>query len=373
MFPRKLSTLSSEVLGIEIQQEPHLIPDDDEGNAIKNSSKIGHSSVEDAATALRLYWHRCLGWERSLRYPLTSPQSCDTSTDERHWPALGMYLDGCNLPIGMRGVDFKELLGGKASTETLSYNSVRLVSKHRSNSTSTTVATVDWIPSFKSVLLPGSLPKITDIVIMFDGAKFRDITSKSKGNRRITDEFHSTTKAFTFESRDNHGSIVLEVTEDGSSADDVLFDRCCKSDGYNTSEYDEQPSTRKIIPLEQAISVLSENRSDLSNDFLSHYIVIRRNGGGSKTHRRLFDKLNLRRPNEGALCLSGITVSHQRDSLKIARELERGRVERVIECELRRRDEVRFIVVTNDVFLAERLTSKGGVLVLSYRQMEHMF
>jgi rRNA-processing protein FCF1 len=59
--------------------------------------------------------------------------------------------------------------------------------------------------------------------------------------------------------------------------------------------------------------------------------------------------------------------------LKIARELERGRVERVIECELRRRDEVRFIVVTNDVFLAERLTSKGGVLVLSYRQMEHMF
>jgi hypothetical protein len=31
---------------------------------------VGHSSIEDAAAALRLYWHRSVEWEQSTGYPL---------------------------------------------------------------------------------------------------------------------------------------------------------------------------------------------------------------------------------------------------------------------------------------------------------------
>jgi hypothetical protein len=40
---------------------------------------------------------------------------------------------------------------------------------------------------------------------------------------------------------------------------------------------------------------------------------------------------------------------------------------------LRKRYEIVHVVVTDDVFLTERLVNLGNVLVLSYSQMEHMF
>jgi DNA polymerase III epsilon subunit-like protein len=116
MYSRKLSVLSSEELGIDIQQHQSLVPpsledeDDDVGGggvSIQNDSKVGHSSVEDAAAALRLYWNRCVEWEHSLGYPLKIGNDGLSSASE--WAPLRMYLDGCNLPVAMRGVDFKEL------------------------------------------------------------------------------------------------------------------------------------------------------------------------------------------------------------------------------------------------------------------------
>ena len=98
MFPRKLSTLSSEELGIDIQQN--------------NASIVGHSSVEDAAAALRLYWHSNTEWERYLGY-----QILDTRQISQTWPPLKMYLDGCNLPIAMRGVKMKDLMGNNSAGE----------------------------------------------------------------------------------------------------------------------------------------------------------------------------------------------------------------------------------------------------------------
>ena len=419
MLQKKLSTLTSEVLGIEIQQQLHWMDfknndSEDEsgqgGRSLKNSSMIGHSSVEDAAAALRLYWHKCREWEHSLGYPLKPPRSSDRASS-RKWPSLKMYLDGCNLPIGMRGVDFKKLIGNYAETKndpknhssamTISSPSFRLVAKAthyvvRGRNHMCDTTTTDWIPRFRSALLPGSVPTLEHIGVIFDGAKFRDITKCNANGNSGKIYGDAQTKVFCLEasgsngtsSSNDHGSIMIEITKDRVSADDVLFDRCCTKNN-NCSTYADQQSTGLIIPLEKVIDILSNQRTQShtnslngksvidvtsENDLLSHYVVITRKAGGNKTHRRLFDKLHLRRPYEGAICLSGLTIGLQKDSLRIARELQRERgIQRVIECKLKKRVELRYVVVTDDIFLTERLIRSGVVLVLSYRQLEHMF
>ena len=141
---------------------------------------------------------------------------------------------------------------------------------------------------------------------------------------------------------------------------------------------DRSRSHRQIIPLSKAVDILSLDTSNQASldagDSLAHCIVIRRKGGGSKTHRKLFDKLHLRRPDEGAVCLSGLTNKLQRQSWKLARELQRERgIEKVIECELCRRQDLKYLVVTDDVYLTERLMKSHAVLVLSFMQFSHMF
>ena len=369
LFPRKLSALTSEELGIEIQQEPNLEEQNETVYCAPKEyvSSLGHSSVEDAAAALRLYWHRCQDWERSLCYPLLS-SAVEASASVIRPPIKCFYLDCCNLPLGLRGVDFKVLLGSNGDTphgndRVIPSKSVRLVSRQSNRGNTPTIATTDWISYFRATLLPGTYPKISSVVVMLDGAKFRDITQKQNGRRAVNAYL---TKRFHLESPKDHGSISLEITEDGDSADDVLFYHC---DNEST---DADSSVGRMISLNQAADILSTNSSD--NDQLDSFIVIRRKAGGSKSHRRLFDKLHLRRPNEGALCLSGLTANLQKDSWRTVCELQRERaVERVIECELRKRDKLTHIVVTDDVLLTERLVQLGTVLVLSYRQMEHMF
>jgi hypothetical protein len=122
------------------------------------------------------------------------------------------------------------------------------------------------------------------------------------------------------------------------------------------------------------------------NDTLDCYAVVRRKGGGTKTNKKLFEKLNLRRPEEGALCLTGMTARLQKNSLQTAKDLQRGRVYDLVEYELRSRANVRNIIVTDDILLADRLVndcsgggndcSGGGNnpnLVLSWRQLQQMF
>ncbi|KAL9190567.1 hypothetical protein ACHAXT_000273 [Thalassiosira profunda] len=363
MFPRKLSTLASEEFGIDIQQKSDHPPAlSDEPPAL---AKLGHDSVEDAAAALRLYWHKHELWERWLGYPLIATQQ-----NSQSWPPLTMYLDGCNLPIGMRGVNFKELLANPTLQTTISSEEFRLTSRSRDGSN---VSTVDWIPTFQSALLPGSAPKLESISVMFDGSKFGDIHSKGRKSAKPTGSLE--TRTFPLESataKSTHSSIRIEVTENGDSADDVLVHRCSKSRGSGNSALSLSSSRKITLSLDRAIDILSSD-SDVVDDNLSCYIVIRRKAGGSKTHRRLFDKLHLRRPNEGALCLSAVTSGLKKNSLRIARELQRQRgVEKVIELELRRRADLRHIVVTDDVLLTDRLVA-DGVLVLSFKQLTKMF
>jgi hypothetical protein len=125
--------------------------------------------------------------------------------------------------------------------------------------------------------------------------------------------------------------------------------------------------------LDKTVEILA-NTNDTETDVLPHYIVVRRKAGGTKTHRKLFDKLHLRRANEGAVCLAALTTSLKKHSLKIARELQREKsIDKVIECELRDRDELRFVVVTDDVYLTDRLVRGNKVLVLSFQQLLNLW
>jgi hypothetical protein len=173
---------------------------------------------------------------------------------------------------------------------------------------------------------------------------------------------------------------MIEITDCGDSTDDVLvyttsLNKSITNDGGkgSSNSITTFDAERKIVSLEEVIDILS-NCADIDADILSHYIVIRRKAGGTKTHRRLFDKLHLRRPNEGALCLSSLTRGLHKNSLSIARELRREKsINSVIECELRNRDELRYLVVTNDVYLTDRLVRENRVLVLSYNQFTSMW
>ena len=393
MYPRKLSVLTSEKLDIEIQQKsdhevpPPLTEEDNTGagNSIKNASMVGHSSVEDGAAALRLYWHEYSKWERSLGYPFRLDSEEHQMTQS--WSPLKMYLDGCNLPIGMRGVNFKELMatpnasdkenGDKNDDENdvtiIPSSSFRLTSRKRDSNHSSNISTIDWMPQFQSAISPQSAPKLDSITIMWDGAKFSTNSNGGKVGRKAIDTYKTREFLLDFnnaESEPSGGPIRIEITEVGESADDVLFHKCTN----NVNETDAPSgSLGRIISLDKAIDMLSSQRDFSDSDILSEYIVIRRKAGGSKTHRKLFDKLNLRRPTEGALCLCGLTAGLQKEGWRTARELQREKsIEKVIECEVRRRDEIKYLVVTDDIFLTDRLV-QNGVLVLSFRQLTNMF
>lgn len=356
MYPRKLSVLTKEELGIDIQQKM-------QGESISHiSSIVGHSSVEDAAAALRLYWHKFNAWERSLGYPLTMTQQ----TTIRHYVPLRMYLDGCNLPIGCRGVNFKELLIEKVGTDdkprTISSETFRLTSRKREDIHSPNVSTIDWIPAFQSALSPHSTPKFRSISVMFDGAKFGNIIGKESQSSVDTRMFCV----------DSSSEINIHITNNGDSTDDVLVHITGTTEGGKKAN-ETSSESKQIISLDKAVEILS-NTNDTEIDALPHYIVVRRKAGGTKTHRKLFDKLHLRRANEGALCLAAMTASLRKHSLKVARELQREKsIDKVIECELRDRNELHFIVVTDDVYLTDRLVRGSTVLVLSFQQLLHLW
>jgi DNA polymerase III epsilon subunit-like protein len=437
LYPRKLSTLACEELGIHIQQQKQQ----------QQQPIVGHSSVEDAAAALRLYWHKHVEWERSLGYPLLRRRhdGVDTQETQRRIP-LKMYLDGCNLPISCRGVNFNDLIGNNANVKDYNNNNndgnnatvkinnhdgrdttiivvpsddFQIISRMRqqqhngggyqtssnANHHNMSTAIIDWMPIFKSALSSPQSTILDSITIMFDGAKYENLKkyirnnstpgSSSGSSNSIREELGST-KTYKFRidsslsssssslhssgSCDNNGSIMIEITDCGDSTDDVLvyttsLNKSITNDIGNGSSniINNSDTERKIVSLEEVIDILS-NCTDNDTDVLSHYIVIRRKAGGTKTHRRLFDKLHLRRPNEGALCLSSLTMGLHKNSLSIARELRREKsINSVIECELRNRDELRYLVVTNDVYLTDRLVRENRVLVLSYNQFTNMW
>ena len=346
MLQRKLSQLVEEELGMDIQ-----------------SGGGGHSSVEDAEAALKLYWKVRDSWEHSLGYPLRSfgQSVVPALVTDHHWPPVILYLDGCNLPLGVRRnkrlVDSGPATGGDDLTW-------QIISKTSTQGTTEVYRQVDWIPVFRSALASASPPIFNEIRVMFDGAKYKG-TKEEKVPRLV----------------EVHPNLFIETTEVGIQVDDVLVERC---GGVDRSPGSAPRTHGPIVDIDDVVDALS-NLADMGfgaldnsdNDHLDFYAVVRRNGGGTKTNKKLFDKLNLRRPEEGALCLSGLTARLQKNSLQTAKDLKRSRVYDIVEYELRSRANIRNIIVTDDILLADRLVNDcggdGKNMVLSWRQLQQVW
>ena len=354
MLQRKLSHLVEEELGMDIQ-----------------SGGGGHSSVEDAEAALKLYWKVRNSWERSLGCPLRSFGAKNKNDVPElvkdHWSPVTLYLDGCNLPLAIRRN--RRLVNSGSNTNTGENDenvSWQIISKTSTQGTTEVYRSVDWIPVLRSALASTSAPLFDQIKIMFDGAKYKG-TKKEKVPKLV----------------EVHSNLFIETTEVGIQVDDVLVERC---GGIDRDVGGTCRTHGPIVDIDDVVDALS-NLTDMGfgaldntdNDKLDFYAVVRRNGGGTKTNKKLFDKLNLRRPEEGALCLSGLTARLQKNSLQTAKDLKRARVYDVVEYELRSRANVRNIIVTDDILLADRLVNDCGGdghacnMVLSWRQFQQVW
>ncbi|KAL3782148.1 hypothetical protein ACHAW5_007893 [Stephanodiscus triporus] len=295
-----------------------------------------------------------------------------------------MFLDGCNLPIGCRGVNLDDggvvRVIGDGGVMTIPPEDFRLTSRARRGDgrSSSYVAAVNWVPIFLSALSPPR-PALGGVTVVFDGAKYAGARKGGicgAGARFRLGPSSSSSSGTSDLGGGSGPTIEVEITGYGESADDFLVRAVSRGEDVWGREGAGAPdfvAARRPVSLDEAISILSEG-DDADADALPYYVVIRRKAGGTKTHRRLFDKLHLRRPDEGALCLSSLTAGLRRSSLRIARELQREKsIERVIECERRDRDELRYVVITDDVYLTDRLVRGNGTLVLSYIQLTNMW
>lgn len=372
MYARKLSHLAKEHLDIEIQQNGcnniHVV-NNDEGCC--KDHEIGHSSVEDAAAALLLYRKVSHDWEAMLGFPFRKIVS-DTKANIAKGGCSGqgsssitLYLDGSNLPMGLRR---------KKDCENIQY---QVISKTQARGNAQVRTPVDWIGFFRSLLACSSssmssyqghdIPPITKVVIMFDGASFKTMPQEERPKERQV-------------LGDN---LYLEVTDQNVEADDVLIERCRASLTEENNNIKVPPILhRRIATVDEVITLLSQddgNQPKQSNacdkQCLDSYIVVRRKGGGRKSNKKLFEKLNLRRPEEGALCLLPSFICNsdrlRRNSLQIAKELKRANVQQLVEYEIRQCRYVRDIVVTDDILLADRVVETGAV-VMSYRQLQQI-
>jgi len=257
---------------------------------------------------------------------------------------IRLYLDACNLPLGLRGADD---------------NRWQLISKRIRNPYQDVVEHFDWIPSFRSIL-QNTWPLTERVIIMFDGSKYVNHNILKPGLEKIM-----------------FPNMNLIITERGEESDTRLA-RITKEEYQVHSKLISKDF--KKISIEQVIKIFEDIAVDVidyqsgicdesKNDECDFYVVARRIGGrGAKQHKNLFNRLNLMRPNEGALCLTGISARVLRRSLMIAKELKRSNVKHLVEYELRPRNTLKTIVFTDDILLADRVVNEGGA-VLSYYQM----
>ena len=357
-YKRKLSILSQEELGIPIQNN--------------QSAQVGHSSIEDASSTLLIYMKHQKQWEQYLHYPLrTIFHSISNTCHYQQTSFIHLYLDGCNLPLGLRRTKTSH---SSHPSQTFHKNNpsfeYQLISKTIANGTTEIYSSFDWIPVFQSLLIkkdekqkipPHTQFQFENITIMYDGAMYRNCPE----NKRPKQLFQILP------------NLYVETTDIGVQVDDILVQKCQRSPNQN-NEFQQK---KNIVPIQDVIQLFHKSSSsndrhiinkDIAlahGDHLAHYIIVRRKAGGSRTHKRLFSKLNLRRPNEGALCLTALSPRLQKHSYSIAKELEKARVHNIIEYEIRKRSDVSSVVITNDILLADRLV-KLGVIVLNYKQMQ---
>jgi hypothetical protein len=98
------------------------------------------------------------------------------------------------------------------------------------------------------------------------------------------------------------GPIKIKITMDGDSANNALVRAVLCGSGGNVGERGPPApnSARRggrTISLEEVIDILSGggDNDHTKTDMLPYYVIVWRKAGGTKMHRRLFDKLHLGR------------------------------------------------------------------------------
>jgi hypothetical protein len=152
----------------------------------------------------------------------------------------------------------------------------------------------------------------------------------------------------------NLDGITLRVTKVGVEADDVIVDE------MKTEESQYKYEELESVTVEECIESLS-NPEDFT------WFIVKRTSGGSKCHKKLFNKLNLRRPSEGACCFVPLNEGSRKFSLGLCRRLKHDKVMKQRLVEIKRVCGVsrwpKRVVVTDDVLLAERVVQEGGCVI----------
>jgi len=169
-YRRKLSALAEEHLGYQIQQQTQsplssFILNQSAGN---QEMSFGHSSVEDSAAALLLYAKFSYEWEKSLNFPLQRYYYPNRPiTSKREEKNITIYVDGCNVPIGLRRrrvydntlpTDSFSSTHSEYSDSSSIYSNYQLVSTintrtYINSSHSVSTCLIDWAPIVRSVVL----------------------------------------------------------------------------------------------------------------------------------------------------------------------------------------------------------------------------
>eukprot|EP00551_Chaetoceros_affinis_P006678 CAMPEP_0203670756 /NCGR_PEP_ID=MMETSP0090-20130426/6742_1 /ASSEMBLY_ACC=CAM_ASM_001088 /TAXON_ID=426623 /ORGANISM="Chaetoceros affinis, Strain CCMP159" /LENGTH=525 /DNA_ID=CAMNT_0050535685 /DNA_START=105 /DNA_END=1682 /DNA_ORIENTATION=- len=357
-YSRKLSELTREHLGIIIQNDgvSSLYQTEKE----TGSYSLGHDSIEDATSALLLYHKVSLEWELGLGFPLrkymkkrVNVNHSEESSKRRNRGEVTLYLDGCNLPIGLKYR--KNYKDGDAKFQ--------LISKTKAMGNKIVQTPIDWIPLLQLIISCSSytsssraVPPITKICVFFDGKMFSPVSDGARP------------KKFN----DLGDGLYLEVSDESVEVDDVLVERVIED---RTKDNVCLPKKKVCLDIDHVVEELSNGLNSNGKNNNKNFVVVKRKGGGSKTNKKLFDKLRLRRGEEGAFCLVPALIEGspriQKHSLQIARQLKRAKVHQVVEYEQRPCKDVRSIVVTDDVLLSDRIVAEGGV-VLSYGQLQQL-
>ena len=367
-YPRKLAELSREQLGIHIQNNGISKSKYNKNGELNEHYQIGHDSIEDAAASLLLYKKVSLEWEKFLKFPLRKMWKQRQQIKDRNRKLhtnggptsfVTLYLDGCNIPLGLR--QRKDCDNPKFKYQ--------LLAKNKGDRKMIKTPT-DWIPLLRSIASSSSHSMRTDeklcigkVCIFFDGKMFKN--ERSRISR--PDSFN-----------DLGEGIFLEISDDAVEVDDVLVERCI-ADRNRDDICKPNRNDREIVKsidgiIEDFKDGMVENEVECYNTNNSFYVV-KRKAGGSKTNKKLFDKLCLRRAEEGAFCLMPSLAEGnprlQKNSLAIAKQLLQAKVHQIVEYERRSLKDIRSIVITDDVLLSDRVVDEGGV-VLRYSQLKQL-
>jgi DNA polymerase III epsilon subunit-like protein len=330
---RKLRDIFDEEFGVKIQV-----------------SSSGHSSAEDASAALALYLKHRVPWEESI----VGSENATPWTGKVDAQNLMFLLDGSNLPLG-----FKR----DAATGAFTVMQKRAVDErnnrgggHHNNNIHLRFEVIDWVPVLLGLVSDKS-KLISEVQVYHDGAglqhldDFDDIRkgTKAEDNKTVVIELGN--------------RVVMKITDVKEEADDVIVNQV-SAGGCSVNLDGGDDDDQNVVSIESMIC-------DLESDDVKSYFVVRRMRGGSKAEKKLFTRMNLRRPSEGAYCFCSLSPGLQKGSLSLAKRLKANRVDPLIRISKRDAGSLKYVVATDDVLLSDRIADRGG-LVLTSRQLEEI-